>query len=113
MLPPKSLFLLPLQLSLLLAQGVERRDQMEEMEHLLVDNLGTNSNGFIAAVSPCLNYIGFASDPKDRGEQTSAQWVRFAFHDFVTADRVAGTGYVELVKWRWGDNWRKYMLMRM
>jgi hypothetical protein len=97
MLSAKSLFLLPLQLSLVLAQGVEQRDQMEEMEHLLVDNFDTNSNGFIAAVSPCLNYIGFASDPKDRGEQTSAQWVRFAFHDFVTADRVTGTGYVELV----------------
>jgi hypothetical protein len=58
-----------------------------------VDNFGTNANGFIAAVSPCTNYIGFAPNPPDRGEQTSAQWVRFAFHDFVTADLVAGTGY--------------------
>lgn len=62
------------------------------MEHLFVDNFGTNSNGFIAAVSPGTNYIGFASDPKSRGEQTSTQWVRFAFHDFVTANLAAGTG---------------------
>ena len=83
-------------LQLLLAAQVQftQRNSMEEMEHLLIDNFDTNSNGFIAAVSPCTNYIGFASDPGDRGEQTSAQWVRFGFHDFVTADVATGTGSV-------------------
>jgi hypothetical protein len=86
-----------LQLLLAAQAQITQRDSMEEMEHLLVDNFGTNSNGFIAAVSPCTNYIGFASDPADRGEQTSAQWVRFGFHDFVTADVAAGTGCVETI----------------
>ena len=91
MLSPKFLLAIS-RASLVLAQGVQLRDQTEEIEHLLVDNFGFNSNAFISAVSPCLNYFGFASDPKNRGEQTSAQWVRFAFHDFVTANLGAGTG---------------------
>ncbi len=72
--------------------GIDREDMIEEMEHYLVDSSGTNSVPIVNAVTPCSNYVGFASDPKDRGEQTSAEWVRFAFHDFVTADVAAGTG---------------------
>ncbi|CZR56980.1 related to beta-1,3 exoglucanase precursor [Phialocephala subalpina] len=72
--------------------GIDREDMIEEMEHFLVDNTGTNSVPIVAAVSPCSNYAGFASDPTNRGEQTSAQWVRFAFHDFVTGNVAAGTG---------------------
>ncbi|KAM0146237.1 hypothetical protein ACHAPG_011247 [Botrytis cinerea] len=59
------------------------------MEHIWVDNDGTNSNGFVKGVSPCLNY---ALGSSNQGEQTSAQWVRFAFHDFVTANTTTGTG---------------------
>ncbi|ESZ91631.1 hypothetical protein SBOR_7993 [Sclerotinia borealis F-4128] len=69
--------------------GIDVRDMMEEMEHVWVDNDGTNSNGFLKDVSPCLNY---ASGSSNQGRQTSAQWVRFAFHDFVTADAATGTG---------------------
>lgn len=69
--------------------GIDQRDMMEEMEHLLVDNGGTNSVNFVSAVSPCSQYI---TGNQFQGEQTSAQWVRFAFHDFVTADLKAGTG---------------------
>ncbi|KAE9372701.1 heme peroxidase [Stipitochalara longipes BDJ] len=72
--------------------GIDQQDIIDEVEHILVDNTGMNSVPFVSAVSPCSNYTGFASDPANRGEQTSAQWVRFAFHDFVTADIVAGTG---------------------
>ncbi|KUJ21869.1 heme peroxidase [Mollisia scopiformis] len=72
--------------------GIDRQDMIEEMEHYLVDNAGTNSVPIVSAVSSCSNYAGFASDPQNRGEQTSAQWVRFPFHDFVTADVAAGTG---------------------
>ncbi|TEY67392.1 hypothetical protein BOTCAL_0127g00060 [Botryotinia calthae] len=36
--------------------GIDMRDMMEEMEHIWVDNDGTNSNGFVKGVSPCLNY---------------------------------------------------------
>jgi len=74
------------------ANGIDLRDKMEEMEHILVDNRGSDSDGFVNAVTPCLNYVGFASDATDRGEQSSAQWVRFAFHDFVTAGFATGTG---------------------
>jgi hypothetical protein len=77
--------------------GIDVRDMMEEMEHILVDNRGTNSDGFVAAVTPCLNYVGFASNASIRGEQSAAQWVRAAYHDFVTADLAAGTGYDYLI----------------
>lgn len=72
--------------------GIDRRDMIEEMEHIWVDNGGTNSDGFVNAVTPCSNYVGFASNTTIRGEQSSAQWVRFVFHDSVTADLSAGTG---------------------
>ncbi|KAF3012589.1 hypothetical protein E8E14_005591 [Neopestalotiopsis sp. 37M] len=72
--------------------GIDPRDIYEEMEHVLVDNGGTNSDGFVNAVTPCSNYVGFASGGSKRGEQSSAQWVRLAFHDAITADIAAGTG---------------------
>ncbi|KAK6587424.1 hypothetical protein PZA11_000714 [Diplocarpon coronariae] len=80
--------------SLVLADipGIDRRDSIAELEHILVDNGGYNAAPFFAAVSPCSNYAGFAEGGPNQGEQTSAQWVRFAFHDFVTADVAAGTG---------------------
>lgn len=71
--------------------GIDARDVYEEMEHVLVDNSGTNFDGFIGAVSPCSNY--FQDRTGIEGEQSSAQWVRLVFHDFVTADVAAGTGY--------------------
>lgn len=70
--------------------GIDARDVYEEMEHILVDNSGTNSDGFINAVTPCSNY--FQDRTGIEGEQSSAQWVRLAFHDFITADVAAGTG---------------------
>lgn len=69
--------------------GIDVRDMIEEMEHIMVDNFGTNSDGFINAVTPCLNY---ATGSADQGEQSSAEWVRVIFHDFVTANTAAGTG---------------------
>jgi hypothetical protein len=77
--------------------GIDPRDVYEEMEHVLVDNGGTNSDGFIGAVSPCSNY--FQDRTGIEGEQSSAQWVRMVFHDFVTADVAAGTGYVLQCPW--------------
>ncbi|KAI0148949.1 heme peroxidase [Pestalotiopsis sp. NC0098] len=70
--------------------GIDARDVYEEMEHILVDNSGTNADGFINAVTPCSNY--FQDRTGIEGEQSSAQWVRLVFHDFVTADVSAGTG---------------------
>lgn len=77
--------------------GIDPRDVYEEMEHIMVDNGGTNNDAFVDAVTPCSNYVGFASNGSDRGEQSSAQWTRIVFHDFVTANVTAGTGYVELI----------------
>ncbi|KAF8859171.1 heme peroxidase [Acephala macrosclerotiorum] len=65
------------------------------MEHILVDNNGTNNDGFMNAVTPCSNYVGFASNGSDRGEQSSAQWVRVAFHDFVTGNLTTGLGGID------------------
>jgi len=70
--------------------GIDMRDRMEEMEHIWVDNNGANADGFVGAVSPCSNYVG--PNGQNRGEQSSAQWVRFVFHDSVTANLAAGTG---------------------
>ncbi|KAL2072695.1 hypothetical protein VTL71DRAFT_12038 [Oculimacula yallundae] len=72
--------------------GISRQASIDELEHLLVDNGGYNSVMFASAVTPCSKYAGFAPGGVNQGEQTSAQWVRFAFHDFVTADISAGTG---------------------
>ncbi|TVY22534.1 WSC domain-containing protein [Lachnellula hyalina] len=73
--------------------GIDMRDRMEEMEHIWVDNNGANTDGFVGAVSPCSNYVG--PNGQNRGEQSSAQWVRFVFHDSVTANLAAGTGGVD------------------
>lgn len=80
------------------SNGIDPRDVYEEMEHIMVDNFGTNNDGFVDAVTPCSNYVGFATNITIRGEQTSAQWTRIVFHDFVTANISAGTGYDELIR---------------
>lgn len=74
--------------------GIDIRDKMEWMEHILVDNNGTNNDGFMNAVTPCLNYVGFGANGSDLGEQSSAEWVRVAYHDFVTGDLSTGLGYI-------------------
>ncbi|KAF7904014.1 hypothetical protein EAF00_001348 [Botryotinia globosa] len=56
---------------------------MEEMGHIWVDNDENNLNAFVKGVCPCLNY---ALGSSTRGERTSAQWIQFVFHDFVTPD---------------------------
>jgi hypothetical protein len=72
--------------------GIDIRDMYEEIEHILVDNDGTNNDAFINAVTPCSNYVGFQPGGSSQGEQSSAQWVRIVFHDMVTADLSAGIG---------------------
>ncbi|KAI9050226.1 hypothetical protein LZ554_006365 [Drepanopeziza brunnea f. sp. 'monogermtubi'] len=74
------------------SNGIELRDMMEEMEHHLVDNAGMNNSPFVAAVKPCSNYVGFQPDPQNRREETAAEWIRIAFHDFVTGDVASGMG---------------------
>lgn len=69
--------------------GIALRDMYEEIEHIMVDNGGHNSDGLTNAVNPCSNFIGGTSSV---GEQSSAEWVRLVFHDAITADLDAGTG---------------------
>ena len=63
--------------------------QTSLLEHILVDTQGAHASDFIAAITPCTNYVNGA---QTLGRITSAQWIRVAFHDFVTANITAGTG---------------------
>jgi hypothetical protein len=40
--------------------GIDMRDIIEETEHILVDNDGPNSDGFVNVVTPCSNYSMWA-----------------------------------------------------
>src|SRR3954471_22273753 len=62
------------------------------LEHLLVDTDGSFRSGFKDAINPCTNYV---SGAQTLGRQTSAQWLRVAFHDFVTAHVDQGTGGID------------------
>ena len=63
--------------------------QTSLLEHILVDWHGAYSSGFSFAITPCSNYV---SGAQTLGRETAAQWLRVAFHDFVTAHVDEGTG---------------------
>ena len=65
---------------------------VNELEHLYFDNTGPG--GFLTGIEPCTNYVDSTTGLPNNtlGRQTSAQWLRVSFHDFVTADATAGTG---------------------
>ncbi|KAL1637107.1 hypothetical protein SLS56_000764 [Neofusicoccum ribis] len=65
---------------------------ISRLEHLLVDTDGAFRAGFKDAITPCTNYV---SGAQTLGRQTSAQWLRVAFHDFVTAHVDEGTGGID------------------
>lgn len=66
------------------------------LEHILVDNWGAYASNFSSAITPCSNYVTEVGEPAvNSGRTTAAQWMRVAFHDFVTADVGAGTGGVD------------------
>ena len=48
-----------------------------------------NEGLLLAPLVPCGTVL-----PLNSGEQTAAEWARIVFHDFVTANVAAGTGYV-------------------
>jgi hypothetical protein len=66
--------------------------QSSFLEHILVDTHGAHSSGFANAITPCSNYV---SGPQTLGRETAAQWLRVAFHDFVTANVTEGTGGID------------------
>lgn len=63
--------------------------QSSLLEHILVDTHGAYSSAFAFAITPCSNYV---SGAQTIGRETAAQWLRVAFHDFVTARVDEGTG---------------------
>ena len=65
---------------------------LSRLEHLLVDTDGAFRSGFKNAITPCSNYV---SGSQLFGRQTSSQWLRVAFHDFVTAHVDEGTGGID------------------
>jgi hypothetical protein len=70
------------------ANGVSLTEKWEHMERLMLEegNLKT-------AISSCDTFLGDSKGPKT-GHQTTAEWLRLVFHDAVTADVAAGTGFV-------------------
>ncbi|KAG8162501.1 hypothetical protein KVR01_008266 [Diaporthe batatas] len=61
--------------------------QASFLEHILVDNWGAYASNFSSAITPCSNYVTQVGEPAlNSGRTTAAQWMRVAFHDFVTAD---------------------------
>lgn len=66
------------------------------LEHILVDNWDAYASNFSSAITPCSNYVTEVGEPAvNSGRTTAAQWMRVAFHDFVTADVAAGTGGID------------------
>lgn len=63
--------------------------QTSLLEHILVDTHGAYASGFAFAITPCRYYV---SGAQTLGRETAAQWLRVAFHDFVTAHVAEGTG---------------------
>jgi hypothetical protein len=91
-LPPALLALLSTALGAL----YHPNPQTYLLEHILVDNWGAYASNFSAAIRPCTNYVTeVGPDAVNSGRTTAAQWMRVAFHDFVTANVSAGTGGID------------------
>ncbi|KAI0136163.1 heme peroxidase [Xylariales sp. AK1849] len=70
--------------------------QIALLEHILVDNWGAYASNFSSAITPCTNYVTMVGEPSVRsGRTTAAQWIRVAFHDFITGDISTGTGGID------------------
>lgn len=66
--------------------------QSSLIEHILVDTHGAHRSGFADAITPCTKYV---SGSQNFGRETAAQWIRVAFHDFVTAHVAEGLGGID------------------
>jgi hypothetical protein len=66
--------------------------QASLLEHILVDTRAAHASNFVDAITPCTNYV---SGAQTFGRTTAAQWLRVAFHDFVTANVATGTGGID------------------
>jgi hypothetical protein len=72
-------------------QGITMQDKIDAMDDLMLQE-----NAFTDTISPCDIFTGRSNISllPGTGEQTTAEWVRLIFHDFITADVEAGTGCV-------------------
>lgn len=70
------------------SNGVSLADKVLQMERMIL-----TPQELLFDVTPC-SLLAFANPAS--GEQTSAEWVRILFHDFITANVTAGTGSVQL-----------------
>jgi hypothetical protein len=81
-----SLFLaVPLSAQVLDSNGISLQDKVEDMERRMLQ-----INGLDLAVRSCDTFL---LDKNPLGHISSAEWVRLVFHDAVTANVAAGTGY--------------------
>lgn len=70
--------------------------QISLLEHMLVDNWKAYSSNLSTGITPCTNYVTEVGEPAlNSGRTSAAQWIRVAFHDFVTGNVAAGTGGVD------------------
>jgi hypothetical protein len=80
-------------------RGITLAEIVDAMEFVLVEQ----DLPFTIPINPCSTFVDEidsspGSVPLNTGQQTSAEWVRIIFHDFITANIAAGTGYV---LWVW------------
>ncbi|MCJ1274178.1 hypothetical protein MMC21_001973 [Puttea exsequens] len=64
---------------------------IRELEHLYLDSA---TSGFLSAITPCTNYANPQGSGANNnlGRQTAAEWIRTAFHDFVTGNIYTSSG---------------------
>jgi len=66
------------------------------LEHILIDNWGAYASNFSSAITPCTNYVSQSGEiGLNSGRTTAAQWMRVAFHDFVTHNATEGSGGID------------------
>ncbi|CAD6569744.1 MAG: hypothetical protein ASARMPRED_003128 [Alectoria sarmentosa] len=67
---------------------------IKEIEHLYFDAAPA---GILSAITPCSNYYDPSTGASNNslGMNTAAEWIRTAFHDFVTANIYSETGGID------------------
>ncbi|KAF6236205.1 hypothetical protein HO173_005835 [Letharia columbiana] len=67
---------------------------IKEIEHLYFDAAPA---GMLSAITPCSNYYDPSTGASNNslGRNTAAEWIRIAFHDFVTANIYSETGGID------------------
>jgi hypothetical protein len=92
------MFLLPLVSLFLQFQALDAQSTVDE-NGISLDQKVLNTERMILTPqelgSVVQNCTLFAFANPNQGEETSAEWIRIVFHDFVTHNATAGTGLVK------------------